>query len=111
MKLEQLIQKCKPIRIVGNPDIDIKGVEIDSRQIKQGMMFIAMRGTQVDGHSYISKAIEMGATAIACETLPGNLNEGVTYLQYESTEKVAGPIATQYYGNPSSRMKLVNTKQ
>ena len=107
MKLEQLIQKCKPIRIIGNSDIDIKGVEIDSRQIKQGMMFIAMRGTQVDGHSYISKAIEMGATAIACETLPENLNEGVTYLQYESTEKVAGPIATQYYGNPSSRMKLI----
>ena len=107
MKLEQLIQKCKPIRIVGNPDIDIKGVEIDSRQIKQGMLFIAMRGTQVDGHSYISKAIEMGATAIACETLPENLSEGVTYLQYESTEKVAGPIATPYYGNPSSRMKLI----
>lgn len=107
MKLEQLIQKSKPIKIIGNPDIDIKGVEIDSRQIKQGKMFIAMRGTQVDGHSYIDKAIEMGAAAIACETLPESLNEGVTYLQYENTENVAGPIATQFYGNPSSRVKLI----
>ncbi|MBO4642209.1 MAG: UDP-N-acetylmuramoyl-L-alanyl-D-glutamate--2,6-diaminopimelate ligase [Bacteroidaceae bacterium] len=107
MKLEQLIQKCKPIKIIGNPDIDIKGVEIDSRQIKQDKMFIAMRGTQVDGHSYIGKAIEMGATAIACENLPESLNEGVTYLQYENTENAAGPIATQFYGNPSSKMKLI----
>ena len=107
MRLEQLIQKCKPIKIVGNPDIDIKGVEIDSRKIQQGKMFIAMRGTQVDGHNYIDKAIELGATAIVCETLPETLNQDLTYLQFESTEKAAGPIASQFYGNPSSRMKLI----
>ncbi len=107
MKLEQLIQKCKPIKIVGNADIDITGIEIDSRQIKQGKMFIAMRGTQVDGHTFIQKAIELGAAAIACETLPETLDENMTYLQFVSTEVAVGPLASAYYDNPSSKMKLI----
>ncbi|MBQ5872200.1 MAG: UDP-N-acetylmuramoyl-L-alanyl-D-glutamate--2,6-diaminopimelate ligase, partial [Bacteroidaceae bacterium] len=61
MKLQQLIGDCKPQQVVGNVDRDVTGIEIDSRLIKEGAVFVAMRGTQVDGHSFIGKAIELGA--------------------------------------------------
>ena len=64
MKLAQLISVCQPTRIVGDTEIEITGIEIDSRLIKSGNMFVAMRGTQVEGHTYIAKAIELGAKAI-----------------------------------------------
>lgn len=107
MKLEQLIAKCKPAEIAGNTDINITGVEIDSRQIQAGMMFVAMRGTQVDGHNFIEKAIAQGATAVACEEMPEVRNTDVTYLRYESTEEVVGPLATQFFGDPTSKLKLI----
>ena len=107
MKLAQLINVCQPIKIVGDTEIEITGIEIDSRLIKSGNMFIAMRGTQVDGHTYIAKAIELGAKAIVCEELPATTQEGVTYIQCTSTEDAAGPLATNFFGNPTSKMKLI----
>ena len=64
MNLQQIIKKVQPLQTVGNIDVDICDIEIDSRKVKKGMLFIAMRGTQVDGHAYISKAIENGAAAV-----------------------------------------------
>ncbi|MBR1901401.1 MAG: UDP-N-acetylmuramoyl-L-alanyl-D-glutamate--2,6-diaminopimelate ligase [Bacteroidaceae bacterium] len=107
MKLAQLINVCQPIKIVGDTEIEITGIEIDSRLIKSGNMFIAMRGTQVDGHTYIAKAIELGAKAIVCEELPATTQEGVTYIQCTSTEDAVGPLATNFFGNPTSKMKLI----
>ena len=107
MKLVQLINVCQPIKIVGDTEIEITGIEIDSRLIKNGNMFIAMRGTQVDGHTYIAKAIELGAKAIVCEELPATTQEGVTYIQCTSTEDAVGPLATNFFGNPTSKMKLI----
>lgn len=107
MKLNELIQYAAPKQVKGNADINITSIEIDSRQAKQGTAFIAMRGTQVDGHNFIAKAIELGATAIICETLPNELAEGVCYVQYDNTEDVVGTLATHFYGNPTSKMKLV----
>ena len=107
MKLAQLINVCQPIKIVGDTEIEITGIEIDSRLIKSGNMFIAMRGTQVDGHTYIAKAIELGAKAIVCEELPTTTQEGVTYIQCTSTEDAVGPLATNFFGNPTSKMKLI----
>lgn len=107
MKLAQLINVCQPIKIVGDTEIEITGIEIDSRLIKNGNMFIAMRGTQVDGHTYIAKAIELGAKAIVCEELPATTQEGVTYIQCTSTEDAVGPLATNFFGNPTSKMKLI----
>ena len=107
MKLAQLINVCQPIKIVGDTEIEITGIEIDSRLIKSGNMFIAMRGTQVDGHTYIAKAIELGAKAIACEEIPTTTQEGVTYIQYTSTEDAVGPLATNFFGNPTRKMKLI----
>lgn len=107
MKLAQLINVCQPIKIVGDTEIEITGIEIDSRLIKSGNMFIAMRGTQVDGHTYIAKAIELGAKAIVCEELPATTQEGVTYIQCTSTEDAVGPLATNFFGNPTNKMKLI----
>lgn len=107
MKLSELIKTCTPLEVVGNTEIDITGIELDSRRVGQGTMFVAMRGTQSDGHQYIDKALELGANAIVCESLPEEKKPGVTYIRYENTTDVVGLLATQYYGNPTLRMKLI----
>lgn len=107
MNIEQLITKSKPISIIGQTDVEINGLEIDSRKILPGKAFVAIRGTQTDGHNFISKAIELGATAIVCEQLPSVLSDNVVYIQYQSTEEVVGQLATNFYGNPTSKIKLV----
>ena len=107
MVLEELIKGLKTVSVCGQTDIEITGVNIDSRRIKDGHLFIAQRGTQVDGHKFIPKAIELGAKAVLCEVLPKEKAEGVTYVQVESTEDVAGKVATIFYGDPSRKLKLV----
>lgn len=107
MKLNQLIKDCQPVQTVGEEGREVKSVQIDSRRVQPGDLFVALRGTQVDGHEYIEKAIEQGATAVACESLPQHVSEDVTYLVYPDTELAVGPLATACAGNPSQRMKLV----
>ena len=107
MKLTELINVCHPAKVVGDTEIEITGIEIDSRLIKSGNMFVAMRGTQVDGHAYIAKAIELGAKAIVCEEIPADMQAGVTYIQYDKTDDAVGPLATTFYGNPTTKMKLI----
>ncbi|MFW5551983.1 MAG: UDP-N-acetylmuramoyl-L-alanyl-D-glutamate--2,6-diaminopimelate ligase [Prevotella pectinovora] len=107
MVLEELIKGLKTVSVCGQTDIEITGVNIDSRRIKEGHLFIAQRGTQVDGHKFIPKAIELGAKAVLCEVLPEEKAKGVTYVQVESTEDVAGKVATIFYGDPSRKLKLV----
>lgn len=107
MVLEELIKGLKTVSVCGQTDIEITGVNIDSRRIKEGHLFIAQRGTQVDGHKFIPKAIELGTKAVLCEVLPEEKAEGVTYVQVESTEDVAGKVATIFYGDPSRKLKLV----
>ncbi|MBR7043282.1 MAG: UDP-N-acetylmuramoyl-L-alanyl-D-glutamate--2,6-diaminopimelate ligase [Prevotella sp.] len=107
MKLSELLQNIKPTKTLGNMDVDIKGIEIDSRKVARGGLFVAMKGTQVDGHSFIPKALELGAVAILCEDLPEKCPENVTFVQVTSTEEAVGPVATQFYGNPSTCLKLV----
>ena len=107
MKLIELLKNINPISITGNADIDITGVNIDSRQIEKGHLFVAIKGTQTDGHQYIPKALELGAVAVLCEDLPEKQEDGVTYVQVASTESAVGPVATLFYGDPSRRLKLV----
>ncbi len=107
MKLEELIQTIRPIRIEGTPSVEITDVNIDSRQIRSGHLFIAVRGTQTDGHAYIAKAIEQGAAAILCETLPQDLVPGVCYIQITDTEAATGLVATRFYGDPTSKLQLI----
>ena len=107
MKLSELLKYVKPTCIVGNEDIDITGVNIDSRKIEKGHLFVAMKGTQTDGHQFIPKALELGASAILCEDMPEEKAEGITYIQVSSTEGAVGPVATVFYGEPSQKLKLV----
>ena len=107
MKLTTLTINLNIIEIAGSTCKDIKGVNIDSRKIEQGHLFIAVRGTQADGHNYIDKAIESGATAIVCEEIPEKRNADITYIKVENSEQAVGSIATSFYGDPTSKMKLV----
>lgn len=106
MKLNEVLKNIHPIKIVGDAEVEITGVNIDSRRIKAGHLFIAMKGTQVDGHQFIGKAIDLGAKSILCEDLPEPVT-GVTYVQVASTEDAAGKVATLFYGDPSRKLKLV----
>ena len=108
MKLNDLLKNVKPLNIEGDADKDIKGINIDSRKIELGHLFIAIKGTQTDGHKYIEKAIELGATAILLEEMPTEpINKCITYIQVKSTEEAVGNVATTFYGNPSHHLKLV----
>ena len=107
MILSDLITCIKPLEIKGRTDKEIVGIDIDSRQVKQRHLFMAMRGTQTDGHKYISTAIAQGATAILCETLPEAVEEGVTYIVVSDSEDAVGKVATHFYGDPTSKLKLV----
>lgn len=107
MKLSELLKNVKTNAIHGNTDVEVKGVNIDSRKIEDGHLFIAMKGTQVDGHKFISKAIESGAVAVLLEEMPETLDEKITYIQTASTEEAAGKVATMFYGEPSRKLKLI----
>lgn len=107
MRLSQLIINLNHLGITGETSKDVKGVNIDSRKVGQDHLFIAVRGTQADGHNFIGKAIEAGASVIVCENLPADINPEVTYIKVENSESVVGHIATAFYGNPTLRMQLV----
>lgn len=107
MKLNELLKAIQPTQVIGNQEVEIKEVNIDSRQVREGDLFMAMRGTQTDGHAYIASAIEKGAVAVLCEDLPEQLNNGVTYIQVKESEDAVGKLATTFYGDPTSKLKLV----
>ena len=107
MKLNELLENVEVLNILGDTEVEITGVNIDSRKIREGHLFIAIPGTQTDGHKFIPKAIELGAAAILCENIPDNQEPDVTYIAVKSTEDSVGKVATQFYGDPSSKLKLV----
>lgn len=107
MKLDEILKDINLLSTEGRTDIDVEGVNIDSRLIRQSHLFIALKGTQTDGHAYIDKAIELGANAILCENMPNNKKEDVTYITVKSTTDVVGKVASRFYGEPSTKVKLV----
>ena len=107
MKLNELLKNVEVLNILGSDEIEITGVNIDSRRIEPGHLFIAIPGTQTDGHKFIPKSIELGATAVLCEYFPNKREHGVTYIAVESTEDEVGKVATAFYGDPSRKLKLV----
>ena len=107
MKLSELLKKVEVLNSLGDADVDITGVNIDSRRIEKGHLFVAIPGTQTDGHNYIPKAIEQGAAAVLCEYFPNTRVPGITYIAVESTEDAVGKVATTFYGDPSTKLKLV----
>ena len=107
MIISKLISGIKPINIIGDANKEIVGVNIDSRKIEANHLFIAVKGTQVDGHRYIETAIEKGAVAVLCEDLPEEKAPHVTYIQVQDTTQAAGVVATVFYGEPSKKVQLV----
>jgi UDP-N-acetylmuramoyl-L-alanyl-D-glutamate--2,6-diaminopimelate ligase len=107
MKIRELIKGVDVISLTGNEDIDISGIEFDSRKVKKDFLFIAVVGYKTDGHNFISSAVESGASAILCETLPPELHEGICWIKTADTAKALGLAASNFFGNPSSSLKLV----
>ena len=107
MRLSELLKNVETLNIVGDVEVDITGVNIDSRRIEKGHLFVAIPGTVTDGHKFIPKAIEQGASAVLCEKVPEEQTSGVTYIQVASTEDAVGKVATLFYGDPSRKLKLV----
>ena len=107
MKLKTLLENVPLLETKGDMDKYIEGVSIDSRRAAANHLFVAVRGTQADGHRYIPKAIEQGATVVVCEEIPDEPTEGVTFLKVENSEQVVGQLASNFYGNPSSELRLV----
>jgi UDP-N-acetylmuramoyl-L-alanyl-D-glutamate--2,6-diaminopimelate ligase len=107
MKLENILKSINVIETIGCINHEISGIHIDSRQIESGHLFVAVKGTQTDGHAYINKAIEKGASAIVCEMLPEELKKDVTYIKVMDTEDSVGKLATAFYGNPTDKLELI----
>ena len=107
MKLKDILTNCNLLEIVGEKDIDVVDITFDSRKVSQGTLFFAVKGTQVDGHDYIDGAIEKGASVIVCEKLPRKKAESVTYVKVDNSAYVLGVGASNFFGNPSEKLKLV----
>jgi UDP-N-acetylmuramoyl-L-alanyl-D-glutamate--2,6-diaminopimelate ligase len=97
--------------VTGSTDVDINDIQIDSRRVKPGNLFVAVKGVATDGHQFIEKAIKNGAAAVVCQTMPGNPSsgsgEGVVYIQVENSAAAAGWMSHNFFGQPSEKIKLV----
>lgn len=107
MKLNILLERIKTLLVKGNPEAVVNGICADSRKVGQGDLFVAVRGTAVDGHAYIPVAEEQGASVIVCEELPETCSEQVTYVQVEDTNRAIALLASAWNGYPSENLKLV----
>ncbi len=93
--------------VVGSTNVEVKGLALDSRMVKEGVAFVAVNGSQVDGHQYIAVAVENGATSIICEKFPLDLIEGVTYVRVNDSALSLGILSSNFYDNPSEKLKLI----
>ena len=108
MILNELLSATKVLNTVGNTDIDIAAIAFDSRKVTQNTLFVAQAGTAVDGHDYIGKALDSGATAIVCERIPEEVAErDACFIVVEDSSKALGELACQWYGQPSKHLTLV----
>lgn len=106
-ELRDILYNVRITSTVGDMNLDIKGIAFDSRKAEPGFVFVAVRGTQADGHAFIDKAIVLGATVVVCEELPESTNNSITYVTVKDTALALGVICGNFYGNPSRKLKLV----
>lgn len=107
IKLKDIIQNIDVIESAGDISISVTSLEMDSRLLIEGALFVAVKGISSDGHLFIDQAIQKGAKAVICEKIPQQRDENVTYVSIQNTSKFLGKIAGNYYGNPSSKIRLV----
>lgn len=106
-QLKDILYRVRIREVLGRTDVDVVSVQLDSRQVVPSALFIALRGTVSDGHQFIGKAVELGALAVICEEMPSHLQEDVTYVCVEDAHEAAGIIASNFYDNPSEKIKVV----
>lgn len=105
--LKDILYKAPIEEVMGYTNIAVNAVCFDSRAVKPGCLFIAVKGTQVDGHKFIEQSIAKGAKAIVCETMPDAMESGITYIKVKNASLALACIAANFYGNPSEQLKLV----
>lgn len=106
-ELKDILYRVSLTSTYGNMDVEVKGVCFDSRKVQPGFLFVAVKGTQSDGHEFISRAVDLGASAIVCEKLPDTIYEKATYVTVKNSAQSLGIIAANFFGNPSQKLKLV----
>ena len=105
--LKDILYNVSLVAIEGSRDLQVTGLAFDSRKVREGYLFVAIKGLTVDGHQFIEAALTKGAVAIVCQELPEPLKDGVTYVQARDSSKALGVIADNYYDHPSSKLKLI----
>jgi len=105
--LQDILYKVRLEGVVGNTNVAVESITSDSRAVRPMALFVAVKGLQSDGHSFIAKAIELGAAAIICQELPSKLEENIVYVQVADTSKALGIMAANFFDNPSERMKVL----
>jgi len=106
-ELKDILYKVSLTSTIGNMEVEIDNIAFDSRKVTQGSVFVAVRGTQVDGHEYIEQAVKDGAIAVVCEQLPTKVSKEVTYVQVSNTARALGIIASNFFDNPSDYIQIV----
>lgn len=106
-RLQDILYRAGLQAVEGNTDIPASALYLDSREVSPQSVFIALRGSKLDGHNFITRAIENGATSIVCEEMPSVKTDGVTYIKVRNAAEALGQIASNYFDNPSSRLSLV----
>jgi UDP-N-acetylmuramoyl-L-alanyl-D-glutamate--2,6-diaminopimelate ligase len=106
-KIADILYKVDVVELIGNSDISINQIHFDSRKVKKGDLFVAVNGTQVDGHKFIAACIEAGAIVIVCEQLPENIEPHITYIKVLDSGLALGQMASNFFDQPSSKLKLV----
>lgn len=107
MRLDELFNHIKITETTGILDREVAGIVFDSRKVAEGDLYVAVKGSVSDGHSYIGSAIQKGAAAVVCETFPAEMHRDVVYVKVGDSSKALGQLASNFYGNPSEKLKLV----
>ena len=107
MQLKEIIRDLQILSSQGTLEKEITQIDFDSRKVSTGSLFVAVKGTQNDGHAYIGKAIQNGATAIIAEDAPDNFEQNVSYIMVTDSAKALGLVASVFFGRPSDNLKLV----
>lgn len=105
--LKDILYKVPLTSSFGDMNVEVKGISFDSRKVQPGFLFVAVKGTLSDGHQFVPKAIDLGASVIVCEKLPETINENTAYVTVKDSAQALGIISANYYGNPSEKLKLV----
>ena len=105
--LKDILYKVPIDAVIGNTSVTVNSIHFDSRKVEMNDVFVAIRGTQTDGHNFIDKALQLGALAVICEEMPMQIVNGITYVQVQDSQQAMAIMAANYFDNPSANLKLV----